>query len=685
MSGMSGSITAPNEFSGFGFPETPTSVEVCSRDQCDRNESLVTDLYCHDHGRFLPLITAPAAVRVLTAIIGSIVIYALFEIAAQTNSKLPVFIVYSAICLGLVAIPLRHFRRTFAITSILWIAASLLPVLPRATSHFYISLAAIVGVGGIAVFAAYAIARVPNARLRASLTRESRIISRIAGAALVIAAWSAVASLALRYILPGDEPRMERVVTVIALVSLAGGVLVVASSSVVIGVRRTSTLVRTIRKPRRPAWIPPTLRHYSSLRHRARNPLSLAVERFAAVMLLMAISLINALAVTGRIVANTLTLVAYVLAYTIVALTNVIVQLAVLTARWVQAAMASVARLSWNAFSIAFRSILDDFVSIVIPVSILAGAPWLVIAISNETRLYLVQGSLIALKDLSIVGLITAALLLSCWIMLANQHPRQSFESFARSGPITVAYALIIVLAGGWLLGTPGTLAQHGLIHVGGFDRIHVGLVTLSATGLAAMALLSLAIMFLFRRKASTQSPPASPTSGYGSSLAFGGGKWSTTIAVVVIVGTAAGIAISKPWANQTTPLTGQWKASYTDVTSLGISGFKDPKMDSWTFRSSCPLRQCPLNLTAKFGGSDFTALLQRNSAGYIGTATLNDFLFCEAKPMTSDLTLKISELKTEIVGAKLRVSSWVGLVSLYTPKENCSSSKVTATVTGSH
>jgi hypothetical protein len=144
-----GSAGQPNELSGFGFPESPRAVEVCRLGSCYRNHKpLVTDLYCHDHGRFLPLIEVPVGVRALVAIIFSLFIYGAFELTAQTGSRTPVYIVYSAIFLCFAAIPLRHFTRTAIVASLIWLAGCLTPVISRVTpGRFHVIMAAVIVVG----------------------------------------------------------------------------------------------------------------------------------------------------------------------------------------------------------------------------------------------------------------------------------------------------------------------------------------------------------------------------------------------------------------------------------------------------------------------------------------------------------------------------------------------------------
>ena len=106
------------------------------------------------------------------------VIYGSFETAAQSNSQLPSYIVYSATCLGLVALPLRHFTRTFVMVSLIWIAASAIPIVYQvAGGHVHVVMIAAIFVGGTVIFALYAIAGAKNERLpsRSIRSQESNL------------------------------------------------------------------------------------------------------------------------------------------------------------------------------------------------------------------------------------------------------------------------------------------------------------------------------------------------------------------------------------------------------------------------------------------------------------------------------------------------------------------------------
>jgi hypothetical protein len=87
--GMRGaSAGQANELSGFGFPESPTAVEACQLGNCYLNgKPLVTDPYCHDHGRFLPFTRVPVGVRAFAAITSALLIYGSTNVPAEDGGR----------------------------------------------------------------------------------------------------------------------------------------------------------------------------------------------------------------------------------------------------------------------------------------------------------------------------------------------------------------------------------------------------------------------------------------------------------------------------------------------------------------------------------------------------------------------------------------------------------------------
>ena len=561
-----GSAGQANELSGFGFPELPTAVEACRLGSCYRNHKpLVTDLYCHDHGRFLPLIEVPAGARAAVAIISSLLIYGAFELTAQTGSRTPVYIVYSAIFLCFAALPLRHFARTAVIASLIWVIGSLTPVISRVTpGHFHVIMAAVIVVGAAAVFARYAIAGTSSIARYRSLSRDYRAMARMVAATLTVAAWSAFAGLVVRYsadVLPGAESGLSEVALIIALVCVSIGALMISVTGAVLGAGRVSTQVPKITNPDRPIWVTPTTRSAGARTYQAQNWLDTMIETITWVMYLIVVAAGNALVIIGRVAANCIALAGYALACAIIAVTNVAVRLAVLTARWARASVVAAARLTWYAAITACRGMADSIVSVLVPTGTLFLTPWLVLAMAGQSRQYLRHGSVEALGLLIILLLAVSALLVGAWVILASQHPRESFRSAGRSIPITVGYGLVALLFGGLLLGIPGEL---------GYGHIRLGLITSVLAGGAV-------ITVIWRRAGRRAGQPGASPPMPGPP-AYSGRQWSLVTAMTMIAATVIGLALfPPPWASALIPRPTRLAAVAWTATSATITWSAPP------------------------------------------------------------------------------------------------------------
>jgi hypothetical protein len=555
----SGTARHANELSGFGFPESPTAVEACTIGKCYRaNEPLVTDLYCHDHGRFLPLIGVPVGVRAVVAIVASLLIYGAFELTAQTGSRTPVYAVCSAIFLCFAVIPLRHFTRTASVAALIWLFGSLTPVISRVTpSHFHVIATAVIVVGAAPLFAGYAIADAASFARSRPLDRDHEDIAWVVAAALIVAVWCAFAGLLVRYsayVLPGAESGLSTAMLYIALSFAAIAALIISVSGAVLGAGRFRTQVPQIASPSRPTWIPPTTRSPGTRAYQAQNALDIMIETFTWVMYLMMVAVGNALAIAGRVTAHCIALAGYVLARAIIAVTNLVIRLTVLTARWARAAIVAVARLARYAVIVAYHGMADSIISVLVPVGALLGIPWLVLAMVGQSRQYLRHGSVEALGLMVILLLAVSALLLGTWVILANQHPRESFRSAGRSIPITAGYGFVALLFGGLLLATLGEL---------GYGRIRFGLVTYLLVAVAIIAV----VMRRLGRRAGPSVPQPAP-----APLAHNGRQWSVVVALSMVAGTVIGLALFPPWTATPVARPTQLASAARTATSVTIS-----------------------------------------------------------------------------------------------------------------
>lgn len=529
-----GSTGQANELSGFGVPESPTAVEACQLNSCDRSgRPFATDLYCPGHGRFLPLIGTPSGVRALVAVFSSLLIYGAFELTAQTGSWAAVYLGYSAIFLCFVAIPLRHFPRTATVASLIWVFGSLMPVISRVTpGHFHVIMAAVIVVVASSVLACRAIAGMSSVDSYRAPRRDNQVIRRSIAAALIVAAWSALAGVLVRYsanVLPGAESALSTVALITALVCVAVAALIAGVSGAVLGVGRVRTQVPRITKPARPPWVPPNTRSPGTRAYQTQNALDAMVETFAWVVYLIMVGAGNALVIVGRVTAHCIALVGYALACAIIGAANLLTRVVVLTARWARAAVVVTARMTWSAVITACRGMADSIVGVLVPAGALFGAPWLVLAMASQSRQYLRHGSITALGLVMALLLVVSALLLGAWVILANQHPRESFRSAGRSIPITVGYGLVALLAGGLLLGIPGEF---------GYGPIRPGVITFVLLGFAVIAVL----LRRTGRRAGRAVPAHVP-----DPPAHSGRRWSVAVGLAMVAGTVMGLAVFPP------------------------------------------------------------------------------------------------------------------------------------------
>lgn len=529
-----GSSGQANELSGFGIPESPTAVEACRLNSCDRgSRPFVTDLYCPGHGRFLPLIAAPPGLRAFVAVFSSLLIYGAFELTAQTDSWMPVYLVYSAIFLCFVAIPLRHFHRTATVASLIWVFGSLVPAISRVTpGHIQVIMAAVIVVSASAVLTYCAIAGTSSVDSYRTPRRENRAIRRLIAAALIVAAWSALAGVLVRYsahVLPGAESGLSTVALIIALICVAIAALIAGVSGAVLGVGRVRTQVPRITNPGRPAWAPPNTRSPGARTYQAENALDTMLGTFFWVMYLIVVAAGNALVIVGRVAAHGIALGGYALACAIIAVINLLIRIVILTARWARAAIVVTARMAWTAVITACRGMADSIVGVLVPSGALFGTPWLVLAMASQSRQYLRHGSIATLGLLVALLVVVSALLLGAWVILANQHPRESFSSAGRSIPITVGYGLVALLVGGLLLGIPGEL---------GYGPIRLGVITFALLGIAVIAVLLRRTGRRTDRAASVPVPDPP---------AHNGRRWSVAVGLVMVAGTVIGLTVFPP------------------------------------------------------------------------------------------------------------------------------------------
>jgi hypothetical protein len=133
----------------------------------------------------------------------------------------------------------------------------------------------------------------------------------------------------------------------------------------------------------------------------------------------------------------------------------------------------------------------------VMPVSALAAAPWLLASSADDTMNYIHGGPMGSLAKLVGLNIGAAVLLLIGFVILANQSPHESIRSFKNSAGPSFAYGLLVFMAGGWLLGIPGIFD---------YGRIRIGFLIISSTCLVITG----GLLEIFSRRRSSRRDHAS-------------------------------------------------------------------------------------------------------------------------------------------------------------------------------
>jgi hypothetical protein len=180
---------------------------------------------------------------------------------------------------------------------------------------------------------------------------------------------------------------------------------------------------------------------------------------------------------------------------------NALARVAVLTYRCIVAGVASALRNCARALLLATLFVFYAAISAGLPVGLLTVAAAMTLISAEETRLYLIDGSLEALLRCGIAATTGLVALTTTWIVLANEPLRSCILSARRSVIVTAPYALIFIALGGWIVGLPGTL---------GPGRIRVGWVTIVSTVLLISAFVW--SQFINKSAASIDDDLAMPT-----------------------------------------------------------------------------------------------------------------------------------------------------------------------------
>jgi len=459
----------------FGWPEQPRRVKGCPQDDCDSGLILATDLYCTSHDRFLPFVRDwTNAGRVTAVVAGAALIYGFFELAGELGSWVPVFIVYAMIALGTVSLPLRLFPSTIRMTILTWFAACAGTLIYHLTrSHFHaIMITALIIAAACALGLHSGIQSVQGALAEKGVNNRDdrpKPVLAFVTAAFVISAAAGIAALGLllapEALLLG-ESRLMPFAVITAVAATAAGLLGAVVAGLIDGAPRVSLETpgfRTWRGPEPVSW---RARPTAIRRRRIHTIVDRMGEVFRKALIRLADALRILSVVSARATVNLLLTAARMSANGLIRCVNFVFKLIVILLRGIVAGLSSTWWFCSNAVELTILDLLYAIVAAGLPVAALFVAAGLTTVSAGDTRLYLISGSLGALLHLGFQATLGIAALTLAWITLASQGVMDSLRSARRSAMIIVPYSLILVAAGGWIVGIPGTLG-HGPIHVG--------------------------------------------------------------------------------------------------------------------------------------------------------------------------------------------------------------------------
>ncbi|MCW2942632.1 MAG: hypothetical protein JWN00_5617 [Actinomycetia bacterium] len=469
----------PPLIGSFGWVEEPRPAEVCPEHDCP--PALPTDLYCVEHDRFLPFVEGWTNIGKIAAVLTvSALLLSGFVFTAELNSWLPVFLAYAILGLGVVVLPLRRFTITARTTTVVWAGACCVALIYQSRDmHVRGVIGAWLVATGAVVVALHAVPAAAHAALDDrfvgnSKDRPRRVLAFVSGTFVVMAI------SALLHVGPLSSGG-RYAASVIALVALAAGVVAAVRAGMIDGAPRIDRNVWRWRAPTS-AWQVGWRAHPKAVQHWQTTK---TIERIGELVRRSLLHAGNAVKVAAfgaaRTTANLLLTAWYLLQCFFIYCINQIIRGAVLMARAIWAGLLSAIWLLVRSLAVALFHLAYTLISMAIPVAMLAIAAGLEILASEQTRQYLIGGSLISLLQLAVTAAAAIGALTVAWLVLAGQPRRLSLRSAFRSANITGPYAIILIAVGGWIIGLPGTL---------GPGRIHVGWLTLTSTTLLAGAFL---------------------------------------------------------------------------------------------------------------------------------------------------------------------------------------------------
>jgi hypothetical protein len=298
--------------------------------------------------------------------------------------------------------------------------------------------------------------------------RPKAVLAFVTGA-LAISVAAGIAALGLLLVpksqLLGESGLMDfAIITIVA--SAAAGLLGAIAAGFIDGAPRVSLETPGFRLWRGPepvswrAW-PTTIRRrrVHGIWDRMGEVLRQTLIRLADALRILSVA-------SARATVNLLITAARMSVNGLIRCVNFVFRLIVILLRGIVAGLVSTWWFCSNAAELTTLYLLYAIVAAGLPIAVLIVAAGLTTVSAEDTRLYLISGSLVALLHLGMRAILGVAAITLAWITIASQHVSDSLRSARHSAMMFVPYALILVAAGGWIVGIPGTLG-HGPIHVG--------------------------------------------------------------------------------------------------------------------------------------------------------------------------------------------------------------------------
>jgi hypothetical protein len=324
-------------------------------------------------------------------------------------------------------------------------------------------------------------------------------------------------------------------------------IITIISSGIVYGSPRASTHVPALPEPVEPDKVT-----WDFQRHTPGNRASSdLLDKTADILIRLGTRVIDSICVTSvilaRVVVNAVGTVSYVILRSIVHVANKLLKLIILAMRRVLAAVKLIAWMAYKSVLLSVQWIVLMLFLTGLPVGCIMVGAWLITASADQTRRYLTDGSITALRDCVALGIAAIILLVAAWIILATQTPRESVTSSMRTAGDVLPYALLFSLLGCWALEFISWAL--GFLGFREFSRIHPGWITWTLT---AVVLCAMPVALRRRRQVPGTNPnyariqraryiqPPSITVGNRRS-------WWLSIAVVSAVCGASLIVLS-PW-----------------------------------------------------------------------------------------------------------------------------------------